>query len=576
MQHAERVRKPLLPIAAARANPQRVSFADLPAPPFTGHADRGARPRVADALRRLAVLLPRLGAEGQVPGDPRPSRGAASCTTTRSRCSRRSRSHGRCVPRGVYGFWPARSDGDDVVLEDGTRFCFLRQQSDYGDSRPNRCLADYVAPHGDALGAFAVGIHGADELCRRATRPSTTTTARSWSRRSPTGSRRLSPSGCTPRPGRRGTRRTRRSRSEELIGERYRGIRPAFGYPACPDHSEKEKLFDAARRRGRRARADRDVRDHPGRERQRHLLRAPRVALLRGRPDRAATRSTTTRSGRACRSPRPSAGCGRTLATRPRSRPCDDGRVRQALLTAAIAAVLVPAACGSERRAAARVHEGRPGAGAGRLAEALRLRAGLEGVAGPPAPPRVPSRAARPTTPTSRIWSRPASTTRRTSRAAPTARSSPSRRACSGRRRWRRRGYARVAVRQLPACFGELFAKGFTKPSAAKVVSAGPIAFPKAGDRSNAYRLVASVKTPTVTLPVTADIVLFNKGRTDVAMIFLGIARPLPASLEQTAVARVLSRVTRSARGVRRQPSAILTGGGVPIRGAPSFDPEPA
>jgi hypothetical protein len=108
-----------------------------------------------------------------------------------------------------------------------------------------------------------------------------------------------------------------------------------------------------------------------------------------------------------------------------------------------------------------------------------------------------------------------------------------------------KRGYARVAVRQLPACFGELFAKRITKPSAAKVVSAGPIAFPKAGDRSNTYRLVASVKTPTVTLPVTADIVLFNKGRTDVAMIFLGIVRPLPASLEQTAVARVLSRVTR-------------------------------
>ena len=52
----------------------------------------------------------------------------------------------RSVPRGVYGFWPARADGDDVVLEEGTRFCFLRQQSDYGDSRPNRCLADYVAP----------------------------------------------------------------------------------------------------------------------------------------------------------------------------------------------------------------------------------------------------------------------------------------------------------------------------------------------------------------------------------------------------------------------------------------------
>ena len=147
-------------------------------------------------------------------------------------------------PRGVYGFWPARSEGDDVVLEDGTRFCFLRQQSDYGDSRPNRCLADYVAPHGDALGAFAVGIHGAGRARRRATRPSTTTTARSWSRRSPTGWRRRSRSGSTPRPVRRGTPPSEVLSSEELVGERYRGIRPAFGYPACPDHSEKEKLFE--------------------------------------------------------------------------------------------------------------------------------------------------------------------------------------------------------------------------------------------------------------------------------------------------------------------------------------------
>jgi hypothetical protein len=106
-----------------------------------------------------------------------------------------------------------------------------------------------------------------------------------------------------------------------------------------------------------------------------------------------------------------------------------------------------------------------------------------------------------------------------------------------------KKGYARVAVPQLPACFGELFAKGVTKPSSAKIVSAGLLSFPKAGDRSNAYRLVASVKTPTATVPVAADIVLFNKGRTDVALIFFGIKKPLPASLERQAVALVLSRV---------------------------------
>ena len=64
---------------------------------------------------------------------------------------------GLLTARGVHGFWPASSDGEDIAVEDDVRFCMLRQQSDYGDSRPNRSLADYVAPAGDHLGAFAVG-----------------------------------------------------------------------------------------------------------------------------------------------------------------------------------------------------------------------------------------------------------------------------------------------------------------------------------------------------------------------------------------------------------------------------------
>ena len=47
---------------------------------------------------------------------------------------------------GVYGFWPAQAEGDDIVLANGERFPMLRQQSDWGDSRPNRSLADFVAP----------------------------------------------------------------------------------------------------------------------------------------------------------------------------------------------------------------------------------------------------------------------------------------------------------------------------------------------------------------------------------------------------------------------------------------------
>jgi 5-methyltetrahydrofolate--homocysteine methyltransferase len=74
---------------------------------------------------------------------------------------------GSLQARGVYGFWPAHAEEDDVVL-DGFRFPMLRQQSDHADSRPNRSLADYVAPAAtglpDAVGAFAVAIHGSEAL----------------------------------------------------------------------------------------------------------------------------------------------------------------------------------------------------------------------------------------------------------------------------------------------------------------------------------------------------------------------------------------------------------------------------
>jgi 5-methyltetrahydrofolate--homocysteine methyltransferase len=149
--------------------------------------------------------------------------------------------------RGVFAFWPASSDGDDIVVESDngsqTRFCFLRQQADYGDSRPNRCLADFLAPSGDHLGAFAVtaGL-GAEELAARFAAEHDDYQAimvkaladrlaeafaeyvhevarRAWYETGP------------------------KLPSEQLISERFRGIRPAFGYPACPDHSEKPKLF---------------------------------------------------------------------------------------------------------------------------------------------------------------------------------------------------------------------------------------------------------------------------------------------------------------------------------------------
>ncbi|HKD95410.1 MAG TPA: vitamin B12 dependent-methionine synthase activation domain-containing protein, partial [Gaiellaceae bacterium] len=151
------------------------------------------------------------------------------------------------VARGVFGFWPASSEGDDTVVqsENGTdtRFCFLRQQTDYGDSRPNRCLADYIAPAGDHIGAFAVtaGV-GAEELAARfaaehddyhaiMVKALADRLAEAFAEYLHEGARRAWYETGPKLP------------NEQLIAERFRGIRPAFGYPACPDHSEKPKLF---------------------------------------------------------------------------------------------------------------------------------------------------------------------------------------------------------------------------------------------------------------------------------------------------------------------------------------------
>jgi 5-methyltetrahydrofolate--homocysteine methyltransferase len=241
VQHAERDRKPLLPIAAARANAQRVSFDDLAAPPFTG--TRNVEPDLETLTRFVdwQFFFHAWELKGKFPAIlDRPE--AKELYDDALELLEEITVAGSLRPRGVYGFWPARSDGDDVVLEHGLRFCLLRQQSDYGDSRPNRSLVDFVAPAGDALGAFAVGIHGADELSARYE-------AEHDDYRSimvKALADRLAEAFAEWLHG-----KARRAwyapdealSTEDLIGERYRGIRPAFGYPACPDHSEKEKLF---------------------------------------------------------------------------------------------------------------------------------------------------------------------------------------------------------------------------------------------------------------------------------------------------------------------------------------------
>ena len=152
---------------------------DLAAPLVHRHARRSS-PTLADAARlhRLDVLLHGLGAEGPLPArsstTPTHGRGRARAVrATRRSCWTRSSPRASIQARGVFGFWPADAEGDDIVLDNGITFPMLRQQVEKGDATgPNRSLADFVAPPetglADHLGAFAVtaGI-GADELAKR-------------------------------------------------------------------------------------------------------------------------------------------------------------------------------------------------------------------------------------------------------------------------------------------------------------------------------------------------------------------------------------------------------------------------
>ena len=127
-----------------------------------------------------------------------------------------------------------------------TRFPMLRQQGTHDDSRPNRSLADFVAPHeaglADHVGGFAVGIHGADELAATFERDGDDYNAIMVKALAD----RLAEAFAEwlhERARRSWYAPDERLEPGELASERFRGIRPAFGYPACPDHSLKGALF---------------------------------------------------------------------------------------------------------------------------------------------------------------------------------------------------------------------------------------------------------------------------------------------------------------------------------------------
>jgi 5-methyltetrahydrofolate--homocysteine methyltransferase len=252
--HAERERRPLLPLRTARERRTPIAWHadDLAAPSFTG--TRHVEPSLEELRGYIdwTFFFHVWELKGRYPAIlEHPEKGAAAreLFDAANVLLDRIVAERRLTARGVHGLWRAAAEGDDIVLSTGNgdaRFPMLRQQGAHDDSRPNRSLADYVAPHetglDDHVGAFAVGIQGADELAATFEQEGDdydaimvkaladrlaegfaewlhAETRRAWY----APDERLGP--------------------DELVAERFRGIRPAFGYPACPDHSEKGTLF---------------------------------------------------------------------------------------------------------------------------------------------------------------------------------------------------------------------------------------------------------------------------------------------------------------------------------------------
>jgi len=252
-QHAERARTPLVPyrVALQRRTPIDWRPEDVTTPAFTGV--RVVQPSIED-LRPFIdwtfffTAWELKGSYPQILDHETFGAHARELLADAERLLDEIAAEGSLQAKGAFGFWPAQSEDDDIVLANGVVFPMLRQQVDRGPDEAARSLADFVAPAGsgltDHVGAFAVtaGL-GADDLVKRyeadhddyhaiMVKAVADRLAEAFAEHLHEEARLAW-----------GYESDRRA-SDDLIAERYRGIRPAFGYPACPDHSLKRRLFD--------------------------------------------------------------------------------------------------------------------------------------------------------------------------------------------------------------------------------------------------------------------------------------------------------------------------------------------
>ncbi len=246
--------KKLLTLDQARANRTPIKWGDYtpPKPDFIG--TRAVAPSIVD-LREYIDWSPFFHVwelRGRYPAifeDPTIGKQARELFDDAQKILDEIAAKDLLTARGIFGFWLANPSGDDVDLfvdqsqrERLATFYFLRQQVQKPADQFNRCLADYIAPKSaDYLGGFAVTIHGADELAKRFAAGHDDYSAKALADRLAEAFAEYLHKQARIAWG---FGRNENLSNADLIREKYQGIRPAPGYPACPDHAEKRTLFD--------------------------------------------------------------------------------------------------------------------------------------------------------------------------------------------------------------------------------------------------------------------------------------------------------------------------------------------
>jgi 5-methyltetrahydrofolate--homocysteine methyltransferase len=261
----------LLSLEAARANAPKLKYDDLPKPEFTG--TKTIEPSLAELVKfidwspffhtwELRGVYPKI-LQHEKHGEE-----ARKLFADAQKLLDEIVSKKLIEPKAVYGFFPANRVGDDVELYTDesrskvlTTFHFLRQQIEKGDGTPNWCLADFIAPRWsssfslpsgqpegwtptDYLGGFAVTSgHNLKELVEKFKADHDDYNAIMAEALADRLAEAFAEFLHKRAREQWGFGKVENLKPEDLIEEKYRGIRPAAGYPACPDHTEKETLW---------------------------------------------------------------------------------------------------------------------------------------------------------------------------------------------------------------------------------------------------------------------------------------------------------------------------------------------